>query len=115
MPTETARDGILDAAIGCIARFGLEHTLISGVAAAAKVSRPTIYTHFGTREELISAALAQAAAAVTERPRLFSADRAGSWYPRPLGCVVRASGPPRILDTSRDGVERHRLRRRQMP
>ena len=67
MATETARERILDAAIGCIARFGLEHTSISGVATAAGVSRPTVYTHFGTREDLISAALAQAAAAVTER------------------------------------------------
>jgi AcrR family transcriptional regulator len=67
MGTESARERIIQAAIGCITRLGLERTSISGVAAVARVSRPTVYSHFGSRQELISAALEQAATDVTER------------------------------------------------
>jgi AcrR family transcriptional regulator len=63
----TSRDRVLDAAITAISRYGVERLSISGVAAAAGVSRPTVYSHFNTREELIAQALARAAESVLER------------------------------------------------
>lgn len=72
-----ARERIIDATLGHIARFGVERTTIQAVATAAGVSRPTVYAHFGGREELISAALQRAAANVTERI-IAKAARAGS-------------------------------------
>lgn len=63
----TARDRVLDAAISTISRYGIERLSISGVATAAGVSRPTVYSHFNTREELIAAALARAAETVLDR------------------------------------------------
>jgi AcrR family transcriptional regulator len=63
----TSRDRVLDAAITAISRYGVERLSISGVATAAGVSRPTVYSHFSTREELIAEALARAAETVLER------------------------------------------------
>ena len=65
--TRTSRDRVLDAAITAITRYGVERLSISGVATAAGVSRPTVYSHFSTREELIAEALARAAESVLER------------------------------------------------
>jgi AcrR family transcriptional regulator len=58
---------MIDAALRCLSRSGLDRTSISSVAAEAGISRPTVYTHFRSREELISAALDHAASVVTER------------------------------------------------
>ena len=63
----TSRDRVLDAAISTISRYGIERLSISGVATAAGVSRPTVYSHFNTREELIAEALARAAESVLDR------------------------------------------------
>ena len=61
------RDRLIDAAITCIRRNGIERTSISAIAAIAGVSRPTVYAHFETREALVAAALERASAAVSER------------------------------------------------
>jgi AcrR family transcriptional regulator len=53
-PTMGARDQILDAATGLIARGGLRAVNIAAVAAEAGLSRQTVYVQFGTREELLS-------------------------------------------------------------
>lgn len=65
--TESPRDKIIDAAVSCIRRRGLERTSISAIATAAGVSRPTVYAYFETREELVSAALEKSGAEVAER------------------------------------------------
>jgi AcrR family transcriptional regulator len=57
---ESSPDKILEAAVTCIRRHGVEHTSISAVATIAGVSRPTVYAHFTTREALVSAALEKA-------------------------------------------------------
>jgi len=57
---ESSPDKIIEAAVACIRRHGVEHTSISAVATIAGVSRPTVYAHFTTREALISAALEKA-------------------------------------------------------
>lgn len=61
------RAKIIDAAVGCLATLGYEHLSISAVADRAGVSRPTVYAHFGTREELISAAIEHAASEMIDR------------------------------------------------
>jgi len=50
-----ARDRLVDAAESCIDRFGLAKTTLEDIAAAAKVSRATIYRYFDNRDELVLA------------------------------------------------------------
>ena len=52
---------IMAAAVERLVSEGPEGLSISAVAAASGVSRPTIYAHFGTREQLLGAALERAA------------------------------------------------------
>jgi AcrR family transcriptional regulator len=52
---DAARERLLDAAEGCIDRFGLAKTTVEDIATAAKVSRATIYRYFDNRDELMLA------------------------------------------------------------
>lgn len=52
--TDTTRDRIVDAAGACFARYGVAKTTVEDVAAAAGLSRATVYRAFtGGRDELI--------------------------------------------------------------
>lgn len=51
--TKAARGLLIDAAEMCFQRFGVEKTTIEDVAAAANVSRATVYRYFADRDELI--------------------------------------------------------------
>lgn len=66
-------ENILEAAVARLVAEGPEAVSISGVAAGSGVSRPTVYAHFGSREQLLSQALQRAATRVithvTERAR----------------------------------------------
>jgi AcrR family transcriptional regulator len=54
--SDEARHRLLDAAEACFRRHGLAKTTVDDVAAAANVSRQTVYNHFGGgREELFEA------------------------------------------------------------
>jgi AcrR family transcriptional regulator len=53
-----SRNKILDATLGLIAAEGFDGVNIAAVAAAAGVSRQTVYSIFGSREDLISEAMA---------------------------------------------------------
>jgi AcrR family transcriptional regulator len=64
---EGSREKIIEAAVVCIGRFGLERTSLSAIAGIAGVSRPTVYAYFDSREDLVSAAMRQAVATVTGR------------------------------------------------
>lgn len=70
----TADDVIVDAAEDCIALAGARHTTIDDIAAAAGVSRATIYRRLGSRDQVVLAVLVR----ITERhlarlrPRLFA-------------------------------------------
>ena len=56
--TDTTRERIIDAAEECFARFGVAKTTVEDIAAAAGLSRATVYRSLtGGREELILAVL----------------------------------------------------------
>jgi AcrR family transcriptional regulator len=80
------RKRILDAAVEVLTVAGFEAASLSEVAARAGVSRPTVYRHFGTREQLVSAALLRLSGEVVERI-WATADAAGS----PAEVVVEAT------------------------
>lgn len=64
---DLARERLMDAAIACLQRYGLEKTAMSDVAAAAGVTKPTIYTYFESRDDLLNSALTRAGRALGER------------------------------------------------
>jgi len=53
-----SRNKILEATLGLIATEGFDGVNIAAVASAAGVSRQTVYSIFGTREDLVSQAVA---------------------------------------------------------
>src|SRR5688572_20160205 len=54
--TDTTRERIIDAAEECFGRFGVAKTTVEDIAAAAKLSRATVYRAVtGGRDELILA------------------------------------------------------------
>jgi AcrR family transcriptional regulator len=55
--TAAARGRLVDAAALCLDRFGLAKTTLEDVAAAAQVSRATIYRYFANRDELVLAVI----------------------------------------------------------
>jgi AcrR family transcriptional regulator len=62
-----ARERILNAATALIERSGFQAVNMVAVAQEAGVSRQTVYTHFGSREELVNAAIARIASEVADR------------------------------------------------
>ena len=65
-----ARQQLLEAAQACIARHGFSKVTLSDVAAAAGVTRPTVYRYFGSADELLNAAAVTASGGYLERMRL---------------------------------------------
>jgi AcrR family transcriptional regulator len=57
-------DRILDAAVETATIHGLARLSLSDVARRAGISRPTLYRHFSTRDELVAAAVRREAAAL---------------------------------------------------
>ena len=64
-----ARRHLLAVAQDCIERHGFSKVTLSDVAAAAGVTRPTVYRHFGSAEELFNAAAVTASGGYLERVR----------------------------------------------
>ena len=64
-----ARQRLVEAASGCIAREGLEAASMAMIAAEAGVSRATVYRYFSSREALVGQALLEAAAAIRGKIR----------------------------------------------
>jgi AcrR family transcriptional regulator len=60
-PPSATPDRILDAAERCMRRLGLQRASMGDVAAAAGMSRGSVYFHFPDRETLVRAVLARAA------------------------------------------------------
>jgi AcrR family transcriptional regulator len=49
------RSAILDAAAGCVERYGVRKTTMSDVAARAGVAKATLYNHFRTKDDVLGA------------------------------------------------------------
>lgn len=60
------RQRILDAAVRCVQRWGVEKTSLNDIAREAGVTRPTVYNHFDNRDDVIQAALLQSGTAFAE-------------------------------------------------
>lgn len=58
---------ILDAAIHCIKQWGVEKTSLNDIAKQAGVTRPTVYSYFPNKNEVIRQALLQSGLAFRER------------------------------------------------
>lgn len=58
---------ILDATINCVKLWGLEKTSLNDIAKQAGVTRPTVYSYYPSRDEVIRAALLQSGYAFGER------------------------------------------------
>lgn len=82
---EQARERLMDAAIACLQRYGLEKTGMADIASAAGVTKPTLYGYFASRDDLLHSALARAGRALGER--LIGHARR---YPTPADQVVEA-------------------------
>jgi AcrR family transcriptional regulator len=76
-----AREAVLDAAEGCLQRFGLAKTTVEDVAQAAGVSRATLYRQFGSRDALLLAVAAREADRVADEAESYLRrfDDVGSW------------------------------------
>lgn len=65
--TTSARARLIDAAESCFQRYGVVKTTVEDVAAAAKVSRATVYRYFADRDELILGVLLREAGRFLDR------------------------------------------------
>lgn len=61
------RQGILEAAIRCVKKWGVEKTNLNDIAKEAGVTRPTVYSYFANRHELLQAALYQSSMLLAQR------------------------------------------------
>lgn len=52
---EGGREAILHAAVESVSLFGLTRLSMSDVASRAGISRPTLYKHFGSKDDLVAA------------------------------------------------------------
>ena len=50
---------ILEAAITCVKKWGIEKVTLNDIAQEAGVTRPTVYSYFGSRDEVVRYALMQ--------------------------------------------------------
>ncbi|MCW0182258.1 MAG: TetR/AcrR family transcriptional regulator [Zavarzinia sp.] len=66
-PSNETRQRVLEAAIACVKQWGIEKTSLLDIARQAGVTRPTVYRYFTSREDVLSAALLQSAAAMAQR------------------------------------------------
>lgn len=67
---------IVDAAVECLIEVGWEKTTVSEVAARAGLSRPTVYSYFSSRDDLLFAVSSAAAQRISEQ--LMSVAEAGT-------------------------------------
>lgn len=55
--SDTTRNQILDSAVECYKRYGINETSIQQISATAQVSRTTLYRHFKNQEQIMSQAI----------------------------------------------------------
>jgi AcrR family transcriptional regulator len=56
-PLQTMQQQIVDAAIRCIERWGMERVTMNDIAYEARLARSTVYSYYKNREEVVKAAL----------------------------------------------------------
>lgn len=64
LPTKdlnNTQNKIIQAAIACVKRWGVEKVNLNDIAKEAGVTRPTVYSYFSNRDEIIQQALLQSA------------------------------------------------------
>jgi len=66
-PAADTRERLLSGTLACLREFGVEGTTISAVSRASGLSRPTIYAHFNTLEQLIHRAVENSAVELSAR------------------------------------------------
>ncbi len=64
-PAADTRDRLIAGTLACLRESGVEGTSIAAVSRASGLSRPTIYAHFSTLEELVHQAVEDAAVALS--------------------------------------------------
>lgn len=52
---------IVDSAVACVKRWGIEKVTLNDIAREAGVTRPTVYSYFSNRDEVVQFALLQSA------------------------------------------------------
>jgi AcrR family transcriptional regulator len=67
MNPDEARSRLMDAAITCLQRYGMEKTGLGDIASAAGVTKPTIYAYFENRDDLLRRALIRSGEALRVR------------------------------------------------
>ncbi len=58
---QKTEEQILDAAIACVKRWGIERVTLNDIADEAHLARSTVYNYYSNRDEVIRAALLQSA------------------------------------------------------
>lgn len=62
-----ARLRLMDAAVRCVQRHGVDKTSLADIASEAGVTRPTVYAYFEGRNQLLQAAMLRAASDLVDR------------------------------------------------
>jgi AcrR family transcriptional regulator len=70
------RAAILDAAAGCVERYGVRKTTMSDVASRGGVAKATLYNHFRTKDDVLAALVASQVAALGAQCAAVAAGRA---------------------------------------
>ncbi|MFP5219394.1 MAG: TetR/AcrR family transcriptional regulator [Actinomycetes bacterium] len=97
---ELTRAAVVDAAAELFARQGYAKTSLEEVAAAARVSKGTVYGHFDGKEQLFRAALEDQERQVIERLATVFAEHADPWDGAVAACRA-------FLDACRDSRYGH--------
>ncbi|MCW2614504.1 MAG: transcriptional regulator, TetR family, partial [Frankiales bacterium] len=69
------RAAILEAAAGCVQRFGVRKTTMGDVAAQGGVAKATLYNHFRTKDDVLRALVDARVAELGERCAATAAER----------------------------------------
>lgn len=103
MPTETStRDAALDAALELFARKGFEATSVRDIAAAVGVKAPSLYKHFGSKQEILDALVERELACHAQASAQLGMPAAGQG----AACAYATADPAAVGDFAA-GLLRH--------